>query len=147
MNLQLAAGEHEFRFTAWLRSIVPVDHLQVVCNGEVVRELKLDTERESANVDGAIPLSSSGWCLLRALANDAEMPVLDAFPYATTSPVYVNAAGSGSLPAEDALYFIAWIDRMIASTEANANWNTTAEKAEVLDLLRRARTVYESRLK
>jgi hypothetical protein len=35
---------------------------------------------------------------------------------------------------------------MVTSTEANTNWNTAAEKAAVLDLLRRARAVYEVKL-
>jgi hypothetical protein len=146
-DLQLPPGAPDLKFTAWLRSIVPVDHLQVVCNGKVVRELKLDTTRESANVEGSLPLSTSGWCLLRTLANQPEMPVLDAFPYATTSPVYMSVAGSGLKSPEDAQYFLAWIDRMVHSTEANTNWTTEAEKTAVLDILRKARAVYEAKLK
>jgi hypothetical protein len=124
-----------------------VDHLQIVCNAKVVRELKVDAARESANVDGSIPLAASGWCLLRALSDGPEMPVLDAFPYATTSPVYLNAAGSEPKSPDDAKYFLAWIDHMVHSTEANTNWNTAAEKTAVLDLLRRARAVYEAKLR
>jgi hypothetical protein len=146
-ELRLPAGEHEVKFTAWLRSFVPVEHLQVVCNGKVVRELKLDVKRENANVSGSIPLSTSGWCLLRALSDQPEIPVLDAFPYATTSPVYVSVAGSQLTSPEDAKYFLAWIDRMLRSTEANTNWNTAAEKAGVLDLLQKARAVYQAKLK
>lgn len=146
-DLRLPAGQHELKFKVWLRSFVPVDHLQVVCNGKVVRELKLDAARERANVNGSIPLSSSGWCLLRALADQPETPVLDAFPYATTSPVYVNVAGSELKSADDAQYFLAWIDRIVTSTEANTNWNTAAEKTAVLDILRKARAVYEAKLK
>jgi hypothetical protein len=124
-----------------------MDHLQVVCNGKVVRELKLDATRENANVAGSIPLSNSGWCLLRALADQPEMPVLDAFPYATTGPVYVSVAGSQRKSDEDAQYFLAWIDRIVNSTEANTNWNTAAEKIAVLDVLGKARAVYEAKLK
>ena len=40
-ELRLPAGSHEVKFTAWLRSIVPVDHLEVICNGQVARDLKL----------------------------------------------------------------------------------------------------------
>ena len=146
-ELRLPARGGEATFSAWLRSFVPVDHLQIVCNGKVVRELTMSADRETANVDGAIPLSSSGWCLLRALADGPEMSVLDSFPYATTSPIYVSVEGSEPKSAEDAEYFLAWIDRMVHSTEANTNWNTAAEKAAVLDLLQKARAVYEAKLK
>ena len=146
-ELRLPTGEHDIKFIAWMRSFVPVDHLQVVCNGKVVHELKLDATRESANVAGSIPRSNSGWCLLRALADQPEMPVLDAFPYATTSPVYLSVTGSPLKSSEDAQYFLAWIDRIVSSTQANTNWNTAAEKTAVLDTLRKTRAVYEAKLK
>ena len=107
-----------------------------------MRELKVDAAHESATVEGSIPAPSSGWCLLRALADQPEMPVLDAFPYATTSPVYVRGAGSEPKSTQDAQYFLAWVDRIISSTESNTNWNTVAEKTAVLDLLQKARAVY-----
>ncbi len=62
--------------------------------GAVVRDLKLSGDRESADVEDTIPISQSGWCLLRAWSDKAEHPVLDAYPYATTSPIYVTVAGS-----------------------------------------------------
>ena len=90
----LAGGENKVKFTAWLRSFVPIDHLEVICNGEVVRDLKLNADREAADVKDTIPISRSGWCLLRAWSDKAEYPVLDMYPYATTSPIYVTVAGS-----------------------------------------------------
>ena len=141
-ELRLPAGEKKVKFSAWLRSIVPVDHLDVICNGRLVRELKLSGDRESADFEDTIPLSQSGWCLLRALSEKAEHPVLDAYPYATTSPIYVTVLGSVPKPAEDAAYFIAWIDRMIEDAKSNRDWNTDAEKKSVLDLLNRARRIY-----
>ena len=111
-------------------------------NGRVVRELKLSDDRETASVDDAISLSQSGWCLLRAWSDKAEHPVLDAYAYATTSPIYVAIAGSPAKPAEDAAYFIAWIDRMIQDAKANRDWNTEIEKTSMLNLLEQARTVY-----
>jgi TolB protein len=141
-ELHLPPGETKVKFSGWLRSIVPVDHLEVICNGRVVRELKLNDDRESADIEDTIPLSQSGWCLLRAWSERAEHPVLDAYPYATTSPIYVTVAGSVAKPTEDAAYFIAWIDRMIQNAKSNPDWNTEAEKISVLNLLEQARIVY-----
>ena len=141
-ELRLPAGENKVKFSAWLRSIVPVDHLDVICNGRVVRELRLSGDRESADSEDTIPLSQSGWCLLRAWSEKAEHPVFDLYPYATTSPIYVKVDGSAAKPAEDAAYFIAWIDRMIEDAKSNRDWNTDTEKKSVLDLLNRARRIY-----
>jgi len=142
-EIKLPAGENTVKFTAWLRSIVPLDHLQIICNGHVVRELKLDGERETANVSDTIPISRSGWCLLRAISDKPEYPILDSYPYATTSPIYVEVEGSRPKSLEDAEYFIRWIDRLTDSAKTNTDWNTEAEKQSVLELLVRARAVYE----
>jgi len=100
LNGEMVGGELNFDaahkavpFTAKLRSIVPVDHLEVVCNGKVTQTLKLEGARDSADVSGTIPLQESGWCVLRAWSEKAEYPVMDNYAYATTSPVYVTIGG------------------------------------------------------
>ncbi len=135
--------EQDVHFSAQLSSIVPVDHLQIVCNGKVARELILDASRTHANVEGAIPLEISGWCLLRAFSDQAEYPILDLYPYATTSPIYVTVRGAPLHSAGDAAYFVAWMDRLIAAAENNTSWNTGAEKQSVLALLKEARAKYQ----
>ena len=75
-----------------------------------------------------IPISQSGWCLLRAWSDKAEHPVLDAYPYATTSPIYVTVAGSAAKPTEDAAYFIAWIDRMIRDARVESGLEHATRK-------------------
>jgi TolB protein len=141
-EVRLPAGERSVKFAAWLRSFVPIDHLEVICNGQVVRDLKLSGDHQTADVTDTIPISRSGWCLLRAWSEHAEHPVLDAYPYATTSPIYVQVAGSTLKPAEDAAYFIAWINRMDEAAKSNRDWNNEVEKNAVLDVLARARVVY-----
>jgi hypothetical protein len=125
-----------------MSSIVPVDHLQIVCNEKMSRELTLDSNRTSARVDGTIPLDASGWCVLRAFSDKAEYPILDLYPYATTSPVYVSVAGAPVRSGADAAYFVAWVDRLIAAARSNTSWNTEAEKESVLSMLREARGKY-----
>jgi Tol biopolymer transport system component len=130
-------------FTARLRSIVPVDHAQVVCNGRVVRELALGPHRDRLEFSGMLPIVSSGWCLLRAFTAKAEYPVLDNFVYATTSPVYVSVRGEAPRSPEDARYFEAWIDHLLQTTGSYPDWNSAMEKAGVLQKLKDARSVYE----
>jgi hypothetical protein len=134
--------KQEVRFSAELFSIVPVDHLQIVCNGKVARELAIDSNRSLAHVEGSIPLDASGWCVLRAFSDQAEYPILDLYPYATSSPVYVNLAGAPVRNAADAAYFVAWVDRLIAAARGNTSWNTEAEKESVMSMLRDARAKY-----
>jgi len=130
-------------FAARLYSIVPLDHAQVVCNGRVVRELKVAATPGELDVKDTVPLTESGWCLLRAFTTRARYPVLDNFVYATTSPVYVAVGGMKPHSAQDARFFEAWIDHLLKTTSAYPDWNSTAEKAAVLRQLQEARSVYE----
>ncbi len=132
----------DVKFSAELFSIVPVDHLQVVCNGKVAREVALQGDHTSAHFEGTIRLENSGWCVLRAFGDKAEYPILDLYPYATTSPVYITLAGAPMRSTGDAAYFVAWIDRLISGAIKNTAWNTEREKESVLSMLREARGKY-----
>ena len=44
-DVHLPAGENKVKISAWLRSFVPIDHLQVICNGKVARDLKIEPRR------------------------------------------------------------------------------------------------------
>jgi hypothetical protein len=140
-ELRLPAGENKVKFTSWLRSFVPIDHFEVVCNGRVLRELKSDDDRQTADVKDTITISQTGWCVLRASSDRPEHPVLDDYVYATTSPVYVTVEGSVPKPA-DAAFFISWIDRLVEATKANDHWNTASERVSILQMLEQARQVY-----
>ena len=131
-------------FKAALGSIVPVDYLQIVCNGKVARELDLGANRTSAYVEGKLPLESSGWCILRAFSDQAEYPILDLYPYATTSPVYVDIAGAPLRNTEDAAYFAAWMGRLITAAQSSTMWNTETEQQAVLAIFQKARQKYEN---
>jgi TolB protein len=142
-ELKFDSPQASVSFTAKLRSIVPVDHLEVVCNGRVAQTLKLDAARDSADVMGTIPLQESGWCILRASSDQAEYPVLDNYVYATTSPIYFTIGGRQPHSPEDAKYFSAWIDRVIEATSQYPDWNSAAEKKYVLSKLSEAKQVFE----
>jgi TolB protein len=85
----------------------------------------------------------SGWCWLRASRDKATYPLLDLYPYATTSPIYIAVANSSPDRKEDAAYFEAWIDRMVAAAKAFQDWNNVKERSEVLQQLAEVRAGYE----
>jgi TolB protein len=142
-ELKFDAPQSAIPFTAKLHSIVPLDHLEIVCNGRVAQTLKLEGARDSADVHGTLSLNSSGWCVLRAWTENAEYPVLDKYVYATTSPIYVTITGKPLRSPEDAKYFAAWIAQTIDVTSRYPDWNSPEEKQTVLDRLRAAQQIYE----
>ena len=142
-TLQLPAEKSEVKLAAWLRSFVPMNHLELICNGKVARELKLNPDGQSADAEVTISGLQSGWCLLRASSDKATYPLLDLYPYATTSPIYITVANSSPDRKEDVAYFEAWIDRMVTAAKTFQDWNNAEEKFSVLQQLAEARKVYE----
>jgi TolB protein len=135
-------GPRAVQFFARVHAMVPIDHVQVVCNGQVARELHAGGGSQSLEVSGSVPIDRSGWCVLRAFTAHAEYPVLDNFVYATTSPVYVTVRGEKARSPEDAAFFRAWIEHLRKVTAAYPDWNSEAEKSAVLRELDQAQAVY-----
>jgi TolB protein len=144
-ELSLSPRQQELVATISLRSNVPVDHLEVVRNGAVIATVPLSGDRTSVTTQLRLPVRGSGWYLLRARGNEPAYPVLDVYPYATTSPIYVTVAGQPIRSPRDADYFVSWITRLEAATAANGAWNTEAEKLRVLEMLKMAKEEFRSR--
>jgi hypothetical protein len=141
-ELRLPAGGGELTARVSLRSMVPVNHLEIVGNGKVVAEIPLVGNGTAVSTTRRIPVQKSGWYLLRAKGDRPVYPILDVYPYATTSPIYVTVGGTKVRSPVDAEYFIAWIDRLRSGVETSRDWNSPGEKSEVLTTLQRAREVY-----
>ena len=130
-----------------LRSIVPIERLEIVANGKVL--VTIPTRDRGMRADGELilPVTQSGWYTLRAWAPTAAEPVLDIYPFATTSPIYVTVAGRPVRNAEDARYFVRWIERVEAAAKAHAGWSDEREKSEVFSRLSEAKAAFSRREK
>jgi TolB protein len=147
------SGAKNVTFSASLRSIVPLDHWELVCYGAkaaqdskgpyFVQELKLNAARDGGKAQGEIGIEKSGWCLVRASSDKSEYPILDNYVYGTTSPIYVTVDGKKPSSREDAEYFVTWMDRTIAMAAKYAYWNSDSEKEVAMKRLKVAREIYE----
>jgi hypothetical protein len=145
-TVSVPAGTRSLPYRATLRANFPVDHLELVSNGEVVARLDTGADRRAADVRGAIDVDDihrGGWMLLRAWNDNPRPEVLDIYPYATTSPVYVQVDGRVRRSADAATYFLRWLDRIQAAVEGDASYRTNGERAAVLQDVARARDFYE----
>ena len=144
-SLALPRGDHALVARVSLTSYVPVDHLEIVGNGAVVATIPLTGNRTRLSTIVRIPARQSGWYLLRARGNGPTYPVLDVYPYATTSPIYVTVGGEPIRSILDADYFLAWIDRLERVALAHRDWNTQQEKESALTSIRLARAEFQRR--
>lgn len=137
----LAAGHHRYRVA--LRSPVPVDHFELVHNGQVVKSFALQGDRRTVDDAGEIDLEG-GWVLLRAWSDHADPLVLDLYPYATTNPVWLGDHVLAATARSDAIWFEDWLKRTIEAASARDDYNTGLEKRETVDYLTRARDAYRA---
>jgi TolB protein len=144
-DIVLPEGVHQLVARVSLRSLVPVERLEIVANGVVLAPIPLTEGGTRADASIPLPLTRSGWLTLRAWSAGATHPVLDTYPFATTSPIYVTVAGRPMRSAPDARYFARWIARLESAALGHPGWNDEAEKTEVMGRLRQARRIFEER--
>jgi TolB protein len=144
-EIVFSLGTHTMSVRATMHSIVPVEHLELVQNGKVVAAIPMSADHKSAAATVRVNVDKSGWITLRAWSEHASPPILDIYPFATTSPVYLTVAGIPPRSPDDARYFIDWVDRLREGAERHQGWNSAEEKADVLDLISKARAEFEKR--
>jgi hypothetical protein len=154
-----------FTYRASLRSNVPVERLEIVWNGDVVATLAPKPDGRAADAIGTIRVKAGtepgargaasspsgheitvtgpGWLLLRAWSPAPSDEVLDVYPFATTSPIYVETGGRPRGASEAGRYFLRWIDRLEAATLAHPDYRTEEERNAVLGDIERARSFYQ----
>lgn len=143
-ELRRPSGAQTLSIKALMTSLTPVDAVDVIVNGEVAQTIPLSQDRKSAVYEGEFTLNESGWVTLRAYSKTASPLVLDNFPYATTSPIYVTIGGKPISSREDADYFISWIGKL-EEVAHDGNYNTDEERDVVLKNLAAAKRAFEKR--
>jgi hypothetical protein len=127
-----------------LRSIAPVDHLELVQNGKVLKAFTLTGDRHTFDESGELQVEQGGWVVLRAYNDAADPEVLDLYPYATTNPIYLKGLAVPSA-SDDARYFVTWLDRLLAAAAARTEYNDERERRDTLDYLQAQRDAYARR--
>ena len=148
------SGAKNVSFSTSLRSIVPMDHWELVCYGAkptggssgpyYVMDLKMNDSRDGGEAHGEVSIEKSGWCLVRASSDKSEYPILDNYVYGTTSPIYLTVGGEKPASREDAEYFVGWMDRTMAMAAKYGYWNSEEEKEVALKRLGEAKRIYEA---
>lgn len=152
LNVEIAqAGEHidinpkgqSLSYTGFLRSHVPVDHVEVIWNGEVVATHSLKGPTKSADLKGTIKVKGTGWLLLRAWSDQAHPDLPDLYPYASTNPIYIQSSVRNTQQKAAAEYFLRWVSR-IESKINELYFRNDAEKQSVMKDIQSAKSFYQN---
>lgn len=135
-------GPAEVRVKAKASSQYPLDRVEVLYNGKVALSGSPDRGKETTELDQSLRLDRSGWLALRVYGR-AVPDVKGEYVYAHTSPVYVRVAGRPAGSAEDARYFLQWIDRLWTAVEDRDRIPGDRWKTQVQAEVEQARKVYQ----
>jgi len=141
-EVRLPVGGGRLRVRGSLRSFVPVERLELVGRDGQVLRFPLAGDSTRASIDTTIAVRQSGWYTLRASSTKSRHPVLDIYPFATTSPIYVSVGNEPVRSPQDAAYFVRWIDRLDSLAQASTAWNNEAERNATLGKFAEARKVF-----
>jgi TolB protein len=132
--------------SGWVRSIVPVDRVSLVFNGEAVESIPVTGDRKSVDFTRTLKVSTSGWYHLRVEGAAADRYPLDTrFPQAFTNPVWVTVGSRPVRSKAAADYSIKWIDKLEAMARQWPGWRSDKEKAHVFGQFEEARKIFRQR--
>lgn len=128
---------------AVVRSITPLDKVQLVFNGAVVEEIPLVADRRSADFRKSLPVKQSGWYHLRVEGRPADRFPLDAdYAQAFTNAIWVTVGSQPIRNRASAEYGVRWVDKLQQLATTLGIWRSETEKQRTLAVFDEARQVY-----
>ena len=138
-KIELPAGSHQLHAVAEVRSIMPIEQIELLFNNKVVATLEPSDQPRIATLDENITIDGSGWFAVRTRAKYARHPIRRAFPFAATMPVRVIVDRKPIRSKEGAQYLIDRLDKVLDQAMTTGPWNTEAEKQDIQRLYSEAR--------
>ena len=127
-----------------LQSIETIQSIQLVHNGEIVRQEVPPEPKAGQSFEHQVRWSErpmrSGWYAARALYVSTDGRLRQAH----TSPIYVSLEGKPIAFKKSAEYMLRWVDQLIEFANLPGRYQREADKAEVLALYEQARRFYEN---
>lgn len=121
-------------------SIAPLDSLQILVNGAIVKTVPVSGDHSRITFDGAVPVPEGGWIAARALGPASEY-FGDDYAFAHTSPVWVVRGGRRYISVEDVQFLAATVDA-IGTRAERARWRSDSEKDRFRAAVDSARAFY-----
>ncbi|HUQ93973.1 MAG TPA: CehA/McbA family metallohydrolase [Bryobacteraceae bacterium] len=125
-EIKLPAGTHTVQVEVDVKSITPVESIEVMHNGKALGNVK------------TVTLDRSGWISVQVKAKYTRDPIRRPFPFAATMPVWITVAGKAVRSKTDADYFVQWIDRTLGRA-MQLSFNNETERNETRKIYEEAR--------
>ena len=129
---------------AEVTSIAPVETLEILVNGEIVRTVRA-TDPKRVVFDGTVDVPLGGWVAARTTGPKSKY-LGDDYAFAQTSAVYVVRGGKRFVKAADVQFLSETIDAIWSRVE-RARWRSDAERTAFRAAIDKAKAYYAERLR
>jgi hypothetical protein len=119
-SLSLAIG-----LTLWTRD--KIDYLEVIKNGQVEHEVRLEQWARSGGRLPPLAFHDSGWFFIRAVTNRPET-----YRFASTGPYYVEFGAKRRISRRSVQFFLDWIDERLKHLDQQDHPGRDAQRDECL---------------
>jgi hypothetical protein len=127
-----------------LRSIEPIDSLELIYNGNILKTVNLKDRSFPPVLKESIVMElrpkRGGWIAARCVFRAPDGHLRQAH----TSPIYFTVDGKPTASAKDAEYMIRWIDRLLEVSAGPGRYRSDKERSQVRSVFTKARHVYEA---
>ena len=137
-----ARGPVEVEVRGQAESNVPMTAVEIIVNGRPVRRIDAGADPRAIRVAEKIELPGSAWIALRVRGPGHRLVPNDRELYAHTSPVYVTIGGRPVASRDDALFFVAQIDALMAKMDERGVFANRAQRDEIAQRLHAGQAVY-----
>ena len=132
----------DLRVRVQVQSITPLDSLQIIVNGDVVRTVGANSnDRLRVAFDGAVPMPAGGWIAARVLGPHTKY-IGDDYAFAHSGPVYVVRGGRRYVKVEDVQFLAQTLDAIWARVE-RGRWRSAEEREKYRAMVDSGKRVYE----
>jgi hypothetical protein len=114
-----------------------VDYLEVVKNGKVAHEVRLDEYRQRRGTLPPVVFEESGWMLVRAVTTNAKT-----FRFASSGPYYVEIGNRPRISKKSAQFFLDWVNERAA----NIRLPNPDQQAEVFSYIEKSRRFWQGKI-
>jgi Tol biopolymer transport system component len=128
------SGPTDVRVQASGEAVAALSRIEIVNNGVVVASRAAESSALSVRLDQTVQIQKTGWLGARVYGTNGAQ--------AHTSPIYVDVSGRPTSSADDAAYFLEWIDRLEERFSKGDRVPSPQTRAHVKEQLDRARAVY-----
>lgn len=142
-EFMVSQGSFEMEIEGLAKSIVPMEAVEIVVNGSVVRRIEAGEDPYMIPVKETLILGKSSWVAVRTIGPGHRWVTNDQDVYAHTSPVYVTVDDRPISSAEDARFFSDQIDVLIAKMDSQGHFQDMFQRNEIVARFREAQAIYE----